>query len=110
VGPRVAAVALALALAIICIAGIAVMIDVADKGVCEELELRPGTMARECYDFPHSIEPVVIGAGWAGSILAGCAALLALAFTVLGRGGRILLVTSAAAAVLLAASIIAARL
>jgi hypothetical protein len=110
VGARVAAVVLALALAVICLAGVAVMIDVADQGLCEELDLNRSAMVRECYDFPRSVEPIVVGAGWAGSILAGCAALLALAFTVLGRGGRILLATSAAAVVLLAVSIIAARL
>ncbi|HET6830080.1 MAG TPA: hypothetical protein VFH44_01900 [Solirubrobacterales bacterium] len=110
VGARVAAVVLALALAIICFAGVTVMTDVADKGLCEELELTRIAGIHECYDFPESAEPVVLGAGWAGSILAAVAAIIALAFAVLGRGGRLLLAVTAAAVVLLAVSIVAARL
>jgi hypothetical protein len=110
-GPRIAALLLALALAIICAVGVALMADVADKGVCEEIDRGQvlGT-TYECYDFPASVEPVVLGAGWIGSVLAGIAAILALAFTIRGRGGRLLLLVTAAAAGFLVLSIIVAQL
>jgi hypothetical protein len=101
---------LALALAVICAVGVAVMTDVADKGVCEEVDLGQVLGPYECYDFSASVEPVVLGAGWVGAVLAGIAAVLALAFTIRGRGGRLLLLVTAAAAGFLVLSIVVAQL
>lgn len=101
---------LALPLAVICAVGIAVMVDVGDKGVCEDVDLRQVSGLYECYDFPASVEPVVLGAGWIGSVLAGVAAILALAFAIRGRGGRPLLFATAAAAGFLVLSIVVAQL
>lgn len=109
-GPRIAALVLALALAVICAVGVAVMTDVADKGVCEEVDLGQVLGPYECYDFSASVEPVVLGAGWIGAVFAGVAAILALAFTIRGRGGRLLLLVTAAAAGFLVLSIVVAQL
>jgi hypothetical protein len=103
-------VVLALTLAIICAVGIAVMVDVGDTGTCDQVtNAQRAIGGYECYDFSESIKPLVLGAGWVGSILAGVAAILALAFTIRGRGGRVLLAATGASAFLLAISIIAAQ-
>jgi hypothetical protein len=109
-GARIATVVLAFALALICAVGIAVMGDVADKGVCEDIDLSQTSGLYECYDFSASAEPIVLAAGWIGAILAGVAAIMALAFTIRGRGGRPLLFVTAAAAGFLVLSIIVAQL
>jgi hypothetical protein len=109
-GARLAALALALALAVICAVAIAVMRDVGDKGVCEEIDIRRVSGLYECYDFSASVEPVVLAAGWIGAVLAGVAAILALGFTLRGRGGRPLLFVTAAAAGFLVLSIVVAQL
>ena len=49
------------------------------------------------------------GAGSIGAVLAGIAAILALGFSIRGRGGRMLLLVTAAAAIFLAISIVAAQ-
>jgi hypothetical protein len=97
-------VVLALALAIVCAVGIAVMTDVSDVGICADAV--PGS---DCYDFSDSAKPFVLGFGWAGSIVAGIAALAALAFAIRGRGGRAVLGATGVAVVLLAISIVIAR-
>lgn len=110
VGLRVGAAVLALALAIICAVGIAVMVDVSDTGTCDDVaDAQRVIGGYECYDFSSSVKPIVLGAGWIGSVLAGIAAFLALAFTIRGRGGRILLATTGVAAFFLAISIIVAQ-
>ncbi len=86
------------------------MVDVNDTGICADVsadQIQVG--GYECYDFSDSVKPIVLGAGWIGAVLAGIAALMALAFTVRGRGGRPLLLVTAAAAIFLAISIIAAQ-
>ena len=100
---------LALALAIICAVAVAVMVDVNDTKLCEDVNRAEVTGVYECYDFSDSIKPVVVGAGWIGAVLAGIAAILALAFSIRGRGGRMLLLVTAAAAIFLAISIVAAQ-
>ncbi len=103
-GLRIGAVVLALALAIVCAVGIAVMTDVSDTGICADAA--PGA---ECYDFSDSAKPFVLGFGWAGSIVAGLTALAALAFSIRGRSGRPVLIGTGLAVVLLAISVIVAR-
>jgi hypothetical protein len=102
-GARIGAVLLALVLALICAVAIGVMADVGDKGTCDELNAVTGI--HECYDFSESVKPIVLGAGWIGAVLAGVAALMALVFTIRGRGGRILALTTVAAVSFLAISI-----
>ena len=109
-GARIGAVVLVLVLAIICAVAIVVMVDVGDKGVCSEVDLTKVTGAYECYDFSESVKPIVLVAGWIGGVLAGVAALMALAFTIRGRGGRVLLLTTAAAVVFLVISILVAQM
>lgn len=110
-GLRIGAVVGALVLAIICAVAVAVMVDVNDTLLCEEVgsaQQRVG--GYECYDFSSSVKPIVVGAGWIGAVLAGVAALLALAFTIRGRGGRILVLVTATAAAFLAISVLAAQI
>jgi len=110
-GLRIGAVVAAFVLAIICAVAVAVMVDVNDTLLCEEVgsaQQRVG--GYECYDFSSSVKPIVVGAGWIGAVLAGVAALLALAFTIRGRGGRILVLVTATAAAFLAISVLAAQI
>ena len=109
VGLRIGAVVLALALAIICAVAVLVMVDVNDTKLCEDVNRAEVTGVYECYDFSGSVKPVVVGAGWIGAVLAGIAAILALGFSIRGRGGRMLLLVTAAAAIFLAISIVAAQ-
>lgn len=110
VGLRIAALVLALVLAVFSAVAVVVMVDVNDTGTCDDIDVAQIAGSYECYDFSSSIEPVVLGAGWIGAVLAGAAAILALAFTVRGRGGRLLLIVTGAAAAFLAVSILAAQL
>ena len=109
-GLRIGAVLLALVLAFIAAVAITVMVDVADRSVCSEPpkadELVGGY---ECYDFPGWAKPFVFGAGTLGGIVTALAALLALAFTIRGRGGRLLLIVTAAGLGLLAISVLFAQ-
>lgn len=100
---RVGAVVLAIVLAFVAAVAIVAMINVSDSGVCEDKAFG------ECYDFSGSVEPIVLGFGWIGGILAGIAALLALGFAIRGRGGRPLLAAIGLSAAALAVSIITAR-
>ena len=110
IGLRIGALALALVLAVVCAVAVAVMVDVNDTGTCDDVDVSQVSGTYDCYDFSSSIKPLVLGAGWLGAILTGAAAILALAFTIGGRGGRLLLMVVGAAAVLLAVSILAAQL
>jgi hypothetical protein len=101
VGARIGAVILALAAAIVCAVGIAVMLDVSDTGICADAA--PGA---DCYDFSSSAKPFVLIFGWAGSIVAGLTALAALGFTIRGRGGRQLVQAIGAAVFFLALTMI----
>ena len=107
---RIGTAVLALALAFIAAVAVAVMVDVADKGTCDDIDISQAVVLTECYEFSGSVEPVVLLAGWVGAALTAVAALLALAFTIRGRGGRTLLATVAVAAAFLAISIVVAQL
>lgn len=110
VGLRIGAGVLALVIGIVCAVAVAVMVDVGDTPLCEDVGSAQafGTVT-ECYDFSGSVKPIVVGAGWIGAVLAGIAAILALGFAIRGRGGRIFLLTTAAAAIFLAISVITAQ-
>ena len=108
VGLRIGAGVLALVLALISFAAVATMIDVGDKGICED-RTDHGGFVYECYDFSGGVKPIVVGAGWIGAVLAGVAVILALGFAIRGRGGRIFLLTTAAAAIFIAISVVAAQ-
>ena len=108
VGLRIGAGVLALVLALISFSAVATMIDVGDKGICED-RADQGGFVYECYDFSGSVKPIVVGAGWIGAVLAGIAVILGLAFAIRGRGGRAFLLTTGAAAIFLAISVLAAQ-
>ncbi len=110
-GLRVGAVVGAFVLAIVCAVAVAVMVDVNDTLLCDEVGTAQQRIGGyECYDFSSSVKPIVVGAGWIGAVLAGVAALLALAFAIRGRGGRILVLVTAVAGVFLAISVLAAQI
>jgi hypothetical protein len=110
VGLRIGAGVLALVIGIVCAVAVAVMVDVGDTPLCEDVTSAQQIVGGyECYDFSGSVKPIVVGAGWIGAVLAGVAAFLALGFAILGRGGRIVLATAGAAAVFLALSVVAAQ-
>lgn len=108
---RVGAVPLALILAFVAAVAISVLVDVGDNPVCDEItSAQRAVGGYECYDFSGSVKPIVQGAGWLGGIVTAVAALLAAAFAIRGRGGRLLLAAMGAGAALLGISILAAQL
>ena len=104
---RIGAVLLAIALAFVCAVGVVVMLDIADTTSCEDVRtVADLNDSGECYDGSDTTKTIAMILGWPGSIMAGIAALLALAFAIRGYGGRRLGIAIAIAAVLLGGSLI----
>ena len=103
-GRRVLAVLLAIILAFAAAVMIAVMVDVGDRPRCDDTaaiqrlsQTHQGLV--KCFDVTTAQRTVTLVLGWVGGVLAGIAALLALAFAVTGaRGGLVLLLTALAVA------------
>jgi hypothetical protein len=101
---------LALALALIAAAAITIMVDVADRSVCSEPPKADDLVGGyQCYHIPGGAKPVVVGGGRVGGIVTALAALLALAFAIRGRGGRLLLIVTASGLGLLLISVLFAQ-
>jgi len=108
VGRRIGAGLLALVLAFACAVFVSVMVQLGDTATCDDVlagTAQPNSDG-ECFDSSNTLKTVSLILGWPGSILAGVAALLALAFAVRGRGGRPLLVAIGGAVVLIALSMV----
>ena len=108
VGLRIGAGLLALVLAFACAVFVSVMVTLGDTGTCDEVlagTAQPNSDG-ECFDGSSTMKAVSLVFGWPGAILAGVAALLALAFAVRGRGGRMLLIAIAGAVLLIGLSMV----
>jgi hypothetical protein len=106
-GWRALGVVLALALAFACAVMVIAMLDIGDTPIQKDCvtPLEGGTCT-EYFDGSSAQKTVTLVLGWPSGVIAGLAALLALAFAVTGRYGRLLLQLTGAAIVLGAASIL----
>jgi hypothetical protein len=124
-GWRALAVVLALALALACAVMVIAMIDIGDDNACDDVANDPELLAEfqqvggECLgDLEIQRDGDVVSSGsaaqrtitlvlgWPSGVLAGAAALVALAFAATGRYGRLMLLLTGAAIVLGAISIL----
>lgn len=105
---RIGAFLLALVLLFITAVAVIVMLDIGSTATCTDVRAGDALPNEdgECYDGSSTVKTIALVLGWPGSVLAGLATLLALAFTFTGRGGRRLMLTIAAAAILLGLSLI----
>ena len=90
---------------------IAVMIDIGGRPRCDDItalvQAKPNANGKvECFDVGSTQRVITLGLGWIGGVLGGLAALLALAFAITGRRGRLLLQLTAAAAIFVGLSIL----
>ena len=113
-GWRALAVLLAIILAFGAAVIIAVMADLGDRPRCDDiaalLQAKPNANGKvECFDVGSTQRVVSLGLGWIGGVLAGLAALLALAFAITGRRGRLLLQVTAAALIFVGLSLLVAQ-
>ena len=109
---RIGAVLLALVLAFGCAVMVLVMLDIGDSPRCDdqqallEEQQSTGAVQIECFDGGEVEKIGSLVLGWPGAVLAGLAALLALAFAARGRGGRTLVTVTSVAIVLSGLSIL----
>ena len=104
---RVGAVILALVLAFITAVAVVVMLDIGELTPCDDVSsLSQLNDDGECFDGSSGSKTIALILGWPGTVLAGIAALMALAFAIRGYGGRPLVLVIVAAAVLLGLSLI----
>jgi hypothetical protein len=106
-GWRALGVVLALALAFACAVMVIAMVDIGDTPIEKDCvtPLQGGTCV-EYFDGSSAQKTATLVLGWPSGVIAGIAALVALAFAATGRYGRLLLQLTGAAIVLGAASIL----
>lgn len=106
-GWRFLGVILALALAFACAVMVIAMADIGSTPTCEDVLSGAAALPsdNECFDGSSAQKVISLVLGWPSGILAGAAALLALAFVFTGRRGALLLRLTGAAVVLGALSI-----
>ena len=95
---RVVGVLLAPVLAFGCAVMLVAMSDIGGTPTCEDLEAT--NSAGECFSGSSLQKGITLGLGWPSGVLAGVAALAALAFVITGRRGRLALQLAALAIVL----------
>ena len=104
---RVGAVVLALVLAFITAVAVVVMLDIGELTPCDDVtNITQLNDDGECFDGSSSSKTIALIVGWPGTVLAGLATLMALAFAIRGYGGRPLVMVIIAGAVLLGLSLI----
>ena len=108
---RALAVVLAIVLAFGAAIIIAVMADLGGRPRCDDTAAIIKAAAThagkvKCFDVGATQQVITLGLGWVGGVLGGIAALLALAFAITGRRGRLVLQLTAAAIVLSGLSIL----
>ena len=110
-GWRALAVLLAIILAFGAAVIIAVMVDLGSQPRCDDtaaLVKKAATTSGKvtCFDVSSTQRVITLGLGWIGGVLGGLAALLALAFAITGRRGRLLVQVTAAAIIFSGLSIL----
>lgn len=108
VGPRLLAVAGSLVLAFLAAVAVIAMADIGALTPCEEAIGNPSLLSAdgECFDGSSTEQTLSLILGWPGAALAVASVLLALAFVVRGRGGRLPIIAIVAGAVLFGLSIL----
>ena len=98
----------ALGLAFAAAVAILAMILIGDTTPCADVT-SPADLNEdgECFDGSSTKKLVALVLGWPGAILLAASVLLALGFTITGRGGRRLIAVAVAGAVLFGLSILA---
>jgi hypothetical protein len=81
-----------------CAVMLVAMSDIGDTPTCQELAEAATT--GECFSGSSLQKAITLGLGWPSGVMAGVAALVALAFVITGRRGRLALQLAAAAVVL----------
>jgi hypothetical protein len=104
-------VVLAIVLAFAAAIMIAVMADLGGRPRCDDTAAVVKAAAEhngrvKCFDVTATQRTITLVLGWVGGVLGGIAALLALAFAITGRRGRLVLQLTAAAIVLSGLSIL----
>jgi hypothetical protein len=107
-GPRVLALIAALGLAFAAAVAILAMVLIGDTTPCADVT-GPADLNEdgECFDGSSTKKLIALVLGWPGAILLAASVLLALGFTITGRGGRRLIAVAVAGAVLFGLSILA---
>ena len=107
-GPRVLALIGGVVLAFAAAVAILAMILIGDTTPCADVT-GPADLNEdgECFDGSSTKKLIALVLGWPGAILLAASVLLALAFTITGRGGRRLIGVAVAGAVLFGLSILA---
>ena len=107
-GPRVLALIAALGLAFAAAVAILAMILIGDTTPCADVD-SPADLNEdgECFDGSSTKKLIALVLGWPGAVLLAASVLLALGFTITGRGGRRLIAVAVAGAVLFGLSILA---
>lgn len=107
-GPRVGAVLAALVMAFGTAVAVLVMLMLGDTATCADVFSGDASFNDdgECFDGSSGAKIASLVLGWPGAILGGISVLLALAFTITGRGGRRFVGVAVAAAVLFGLSIL----
>ena len=110
-GARVGALVGALVLAFAAAVAILAMILIGDTTPCADVT-GPEDLNEdgECFDGSSTKKAIALVLGWPGGILLAASTLLALGFTITGRGGRRVIVVAVAGAVLFGLSILAGSL
>ena len=112
---RVLAVLLFIILALGTYVIIAVMVDLGGRPRCSDtaalLHAAATTQGKvKCFDVGSTQRVITLALGWVGGVLGGLAALLALAFAITGRRGRLVLLLTAGAVILSGLSILVGSL
>ena len=110
-GARIGALVAALVLAFGAAVAILAMVLIGDTTPCADVT-GPEDLNEdgECFDGSATKKTIALVLGWPGAILIAASTLLALGFTITGRGGRRVIVVAIAGAVLFGLSILAGSL
>lgn len=107
VGARLGVAVLALVLLFLAAVAVIAVVDISNLTPCQDVtSLSQLDSDGQCFDGSGAKKLIVMILGWPGAILACVSVLLAVAFVIRGRGGRMLVTTIGAAVVLFGLSII----
>ncbi len=106
-GARLGVAVLALVLAFCAAVAVVAMADISSLTPCDDVtSLSQLNSEGECFDGSSAKKVISLIFGWPGAILAVISVLLAIAFVIRGRGGRILAISIGGAVVLFGLSIL----
>ncbi len=111
VGARLGVAVLALVLAFFAAVAVIAMADISSLTPCDDVtNLSQLNSEGECFDGSSAKKIISLILGWPGAVLAVVSVLLAIAFVIRGRGGRMLAISIGGAVVLFGLSILVGSL